>query len=60
VKPHVYVWTCAIDKDLKLEDCFCPEIQPTNEPSPQALHLKHGEKKSHYRRLRRDDGFINS
>ena len=28
VKPHVYVWTCAIDKDLKLDDCFRPQIQP--------------------------------
>ena len=28
VKPHVDVWTCAIDKDLKLDDCFRPVIQP--------------------------------
>jgi hypothetical protein len=35
VKPHVYVWTCAIDKDLRLDDCFRPEIQITNEPSAQ-------------------------
>jgi hypothetical protein len=28
VKPHVDVWTCAIDKDLKLDDCFRPDIQP--------------------------------
>jgi hypothetical protein len=28
VNAHVYVWTCAIDKDLKLDDCFRPEIQP--------------------------------
>src|SRR5512135_1681216 len=35
VNPHVYVWTCAIDKDRTLKDCFRPEIQPTNEPSPQ-------------------------
>jgi hypothetical protein len=27
VKPHVYVWTCAIDKDQKLDDCFVPVIQ---------------------------------
>ena len=27
VEPHVYVWTCAIDKDVTLEDCFCPDIQ---------------------------------
>jgi|SRR5680860_375101 len=28
VKPHVYVWTCAIDKDRNLDDCFRPDIQP--------------------------------
>jgi hypothetical protein len=28
VKPHVHIWTCAIDKDLKLDDCFRPDIQP--------------------------------
>ena len=28
VKPHVHVWTCAIDKDLTLDDCFVPDIQP--------------------------------
>lgn len=33
VNAHVYVWACAIDKDLKLEDCFRPEIQPTKTPS---------------------------
>jgi hypothetical protein len=27
VKPHVQVWTCAIDRDLKLDDCFRPTIQ---------------------------------
>ena len=28
VEPHVRVWTCAIDKDVTLEDCFGPDIQP--------------------------------
>ena len=28
VEPHVRVWTCAIDKDVTLEDCFRPDIQP--------------------------------
>ena len=28
VKPHVHVWTCAIDKDVTLDDCFVPDIQP--------------------------------
>jgi hypothetical protein len=28
VEPHVHVWTCAIDKDRKLDDCFRPDIQP--------------------------------
>jgi hypothetical protein len=28
VKPHVYVWTCAIDMDVTLDDCFVPDIQP--------------------------------
>lgn len=28
VEPHVHVWTCAIDKDETLEDCFRPDIQP--------------------------------
>jgi hypothetical protein len=28
VEPHVYVWTCAIDKDETLNDCFVPDIQP--------------------------------
>ena len=32
VSAHVYVWTCAIDKDRTLNDCFRPEIQPTTEP----------------------------
>ena len=27
VKPHVQVWTCAIDKDVTLDDCFVPNIQ---------------------------------
>jgi hypothetical protein len=31
VNTHVYVWTCAIDKDVELYDCFRPEIQPTTE-----------------------------
>jgi hypothetical protein len=35
VNTHVYVWTCAIDKDRTLDDCFRPQIQTTNEPSPQ-------------------------
>ena len=36
VSAHVYVWTCAIDKDLTRADCFRPEIQTTTEPNPQA------------------------
>ena len=32
VNTHVDVWTCAIDKDLKLDDCFRPKIQPTETP----------------------------
>jgi hypothetical protein len=32
VNAHVYVWTCAIDKDRKLDDCFRPEIQWTETP----------------------------
>jgi hypothetical protein len=28
VSTHIDVWTCAIGKDLKLDDCFRPEIQP--------------------------------
>ena len=34
VKPHVYVWTCAIDKDRTLDDCFRPAIQ-LGEAEPQ-------------------------
>jgi hypothetical protein len=34
VNAHVYVWTCAIDRDRKLDDCFRPKIQPTIEPAP--------------------------
>jgi hypothetical protein len=26
VHAHVYVWTCAIDKDLTRDDCFRPDI----------------------------------
>ena len=34
VNTHVEVWTCAIDKDLKLNDCFRPKIQPIETPNP--------------------------
>ena len=36
VNTHVYVWVCAIDKDVKLDDCFRPQIQPTTKSSPQS------------------------
>jgi hypothetical protein len=36
VNDHVYVWTCAIDKDRTLDDCFRPEIQTTTKPNTQA------------------------
>ena len=39
VNTHVEVWTCAIDKDVTLNDCFRPEIQPTTVPSPQVAPL---------------------
>ncbi len=35
VSAQVYVWTCAIDKDVKLDDCFRPEMQSTTEPNSQ-------------------------
>ena len=45
VNAHVYVWTCAIDKDRTLDDCFRPEIQPTSEqarrsPYPRATKIQ--------------------
>ena len=39
VNTHVEVWTCAIDKDVTLNDCFRPAIQPTTVPSPQVAPL---------------------
>ena len=40
VNAHVYVWTCAIDRDLKLEDCFRPEIQPTDTTSAEPRNFR--------------------
>jgi hypothetical protein len=39
VNAHVHVWTSAIDKDVKLDDCFRPEIQPSTQTPSTAVTL---------------------